>query len=80
MSLSQIGCRVDFRKKKKWGECPLNLSIYNLYARQNPYFYYVDTMDIPRDDMGNVTGEGRTAIYQQSLFPILPSISYSFRF
>lgn len=71
---------VNFRKKKKWGERTLNLSLFNAYARQNPYFYYVETTDIPVDNEGNIKGEGRTGIYQQSLFPILPSISYSFRF
>ena len=69
---------VNFRKKKKWGERTLNISIYNAYARQNPYFYFVD-QEIQQDTQGNM-GEPRTFIAQQSLFPILPSISYSFKF
>jgi hypothetical protein len=70
---------VNFRKKKKWGERTLNLSIYNLYARQNPYFYFVDGEE-KQDAEGNFDGYERTFLSQQSLFPILPSISYSFRF
>lgn len=69
---------VNFRKKKKWGERTLNISIYNAYARQNPYFYFVD-QEVQQDTQGNIS-EPRTFIAQQSLFPILPSISYSFKF
>ncbi|WP_430967358.1 TonB-dependent receptor plug domain-containing protein [Spongiimicrobium sp. 2-473A-2-J] len=70
---------IHFRKKKKWGERSWNLSIYNLYARQNPYFYFVDE-EVQQDRQGNNIGEPRTFIAQQSLFPILPSVGYSFRF
>lgn len=69
---------INFRKKKKWGERTLNISIYNLYARQNPYYYFVDGEE-QYDQTGNVVSE-RTFLSQQSLFPILPSISYGFRF
>lgn len=70
---------VNFRKKKKWGERTLNISLYNAYARQNPYFYFVDE-EVQQDGQGNNTGEPRTFIAQQSLFPILPSVSYGFKF
>lgn len=79
-SYHKLDIGINFRKKKKWGERTLNLSLYNAYARQNPYFYYIDTVDVNYDDQGNQIDDGRTAIFQQSLFPILPSISYSFRF
>lgn len=70
---------VNFRKKKKWGERTLNISIYNAYARQNPYFYFVDSESGVNNDNQQTNNE-RTFISQQSLFPILPSISYSFKF
>lgn len=70
---------VNFRKKKKWGERTLNISIYNAYARQNPYFYFVDS-EVQYDETGQNIINERSFFSQQSLFPILPSISYSFRF
>ncbi len=70
---------VNFRKKKKWGERTLNISIYNVYNRQNPYFYFVDGEE-KLDAEGNFDGYESTFMSQQSLFPILPSISYGFRF
>lgn len=60
---------AQFHKKKKRGERTWEVSFYNLYNRQNPFFYYSDT-DI----------RGKTILKQVSLFPILPSISYTFKF
>jgi len=67
----------NFYKKKKWGERVWNISIYNLYNRQNPYLYYWDTKTTYEN---GVATEGVPKLYQQSLFPIIPSVSYSFRF
>ncbi len=49
-------------------------SIYNLYNRMNPYFIYFG-------NDGNLS-EGTLEInaYQVSLFPILPSVTWNFRF
>jgi len=44
----------------------LNISIYNVYCHDNPYMMIADTYD--------------NKLYQVSLFPILPSISYTFKF
>ncbi|HET6243546.1 MAG: TonB-dependent receptor [Bacteroidetes bacterium] len=60
---------VNFRKVKKWGERTINVSVYNAYNRKNPYFYAFSN-----DEGGN------RVIKQYSLFPILPSISYNFKF
>ena len=59
-------------KKRKWGEETINISIYNAYSRLNPYFIYISNFD----RWGNPT---RT-VNQVSLFPIIPSISYGFKF
>jgi hypothetical protein len=49
-------------------------SIYNVYSRMNPYFLYFDqTGQILRD---NLTIRAR----QVSLFPILPSVTWNFKF
>lgn len=49
-------------------------SVYNLYNRQNPYFIYFG-------NDGNLS-EGNLEIkaFQVSLFPILPSVTWNFRF
>jgi hypothetical protein len=51
---------------------------YNTYNRRNPYFLFSE--DVPvLDDQGFAAGK-QTVLKQASLFPLLPSLSYSFRF
>jgi hypothetical protein len=64
---------ANFRKEKesfgrKW-ERTWNISVYNLYSRKNPYFIYF-----------GYDNQGNKAARQVSLFPIIPSISYNFKF
>lgn len=60
---------INFRKKKKWGSRVINVGVYNAYNRINPFF-----IDIKPGDDGSPTA---TLV---GLFPILPSVSYSFKF
>ena len=59
----------NWHKKKKWGERIFSLGIYNVYSRKNPYFYYLSN-----DYQGNPQYK------MVSLFPIIPSVSYSLHF
>ena len=60
------------RKPRRW-QGSWAFSIYNVYSRQNPYFLYVDTKK-------NDKGEYDVTVKQVSIFPILPSITYNFKF
>lgn len=55
-------------------------SIYNLYSRENPYFYFYNNQ--PRLDFGSYDIEryGSMKLYQLSYFPIIPSVSYKVEF
>ena len=60
-------------KKTKRFESSWNFSIYNVYSRLNPYFLYFDTE-------GSIeTGNFRNVAKQVSLFPILPSVTWNFK-
>lgn len=50
-------------------------SLYNVYSRQNPYFMYFDIGGNTNSPNG-VT----LAMKQVSIFPVLPSITYNFKF
>jgi hypothetical protein len=63
---------IQFHKKIKWGERLWEVSVYNLYNRMNPFYYY-STQTLIND---NTYGQ----LKQVSLFPVIPSISYSFKF
>lgn len=65
---------VNFRKEKTWGERTLSFGAYNIYSRQNAFYYFFDSQ------YNSQTGESNQALYQVSLFPIIPYINYSFRF
>jgi hypothetical protein len=56
-------------KKTGWGERSWVIAFYNLYSRRNPFY-----IDLTRDKNGN------KKFAQYSLFPIIPSISYRFKF
>jgi hypothetical protein len=60
---------IQFVKEHPKYSRVFELSFYNVYNRQNPFFYYIDT-DI----------NGKQELMQVSLFPIIPSVSWSFKF
>ncbi len=60
---------INVHKQKKRYQRTWNLSVYNLYNRQNPFFVYL----AQNDNNENVAR-------QVSLFPIIPTITYSIKF
>ena len=68
--------RPDKKYHSTW-----NFSVYNVYNRKNPYFIYLDIEDTTSDGSGGLTTGGlQPKAYKTSLFPILPSISWNFKF
>jgi hypothetical protein len=71
---------INFNKTVKRGERTWSVNIYNLYNRQNPYYYFLDT-NYQFDQKGRIIPEAtKTVLKQQSYFPIIPSFSYSLKF
>jgi len=64
--------RLDLGLRFKWGQSPrtriFTIGIYNAYSRRNPFFYYFSQKN------------NKKVLKQVSLFPIIPAISYSFKF
>jgi hypothetical protein len=61
-------------KKTERFEHTLNFSVYNVYNRRNPFFISIGSR-INQEKM-----EITSTAYQMSLFPIIPSISWNFKF
>jgi hypothetical protein len=65
--------RLDIaaRWEKKMARCErtFELGVYNAYNRKNPFFYNIQTRN-----------DGSNYLSQISLFPILPSVSWSYKF
>jgi hypothetical protein len=66
-------------KKTSKFETGLNFSVYNVYNRHNPFLVFFETdLDTTGGDMTTFTMENHA--YQMSLFPIIPSIMWTFKF
>lgn len=63
---------INFRKETKWGERTWSFGAYNVYNRKNPFY-------LTFDQEYGANGTVETVLKQYSLFPIIPSISYSFK-
>lgn len=68
-----LSATLHVKKKKKW-ESDWVFAIYNVYSRMNPYFIYFNVDGNSADN--NIKIEAR----QVSLFGIIPSVTYNFRF
>lgn len=67
----------------KWGESDLTISVVNAYDRRNAFFIYIEPQYA--DDNNNNSGNEfdipeRLAAKQVSLFPILPALTWNFKF
>jgi hypothetical protein len=60
-------------KPKKRLSSSWTFSIYNIYSRQNPYFIYLDIN-------GDVAQGINLKLTQVSIFPIVPSVTWNFKF
>ncbi|PWH85027.1 TonB-dependent receptor [Brumimicrobium oceani] len=67
-------------KETKWGERTWTISIFNLYGRRNPYYYFYQHDLIPvQNEFSSSYEKGELKLYQQSFFGFFPSFSYSFK-
>jgi len=61
---------IQFHKKLRRYERTIEVSVYNLYNRHNPFFYFIGYEDYTN----------KRVLKQISLFPIIPSISWNIKF
>lgn len=65
----RLDISINFTKEKRWGQSKWSLSAYNVYNRKNPFYLYIDYKN-----------DGTKGLKQISLFPIIPTFTYSFKF
>ncbi|MDG1841037.1 MAG: TonB-dependent receptor plug domain-containing protein [Crocinitomicaceae bacterium] len=68
-SYHRLDVGVNLHKKRKKYTRTWSFGLYNAYSRQNPFYLYFDQ-----------DANGDLGLYQLSLFPIIPSISYKIKF
>ena len=65
---------INFHKKLRRGQRTINISVYNVYNHQNPYLVYESYQ------WSNLEDRDMKVLKQLSIFPILPSVSYTWKF
>jgi len=71
---------INLKKKKKHGIRTWSLSVYNVYSRSNAFMltWKTDYNEDFLDENGKSISPKK--LYILSIFPIIPSVSYSFKF
>ena len=73
-SYHRLDVGMNFHKQKKHGIRTWNISVYNAYNHNNPFIVYTD---YKWDETAQTE---KKVLMQASLFPIIPSVSYSYKF
>lgn len=72
-SYHRLDVAVQFTKRRQKFDRIWDIGLYNTYNRKNPFYYSIDQKK--RDD-----GKSVQVLRMVSLFPILPYVSYNFKF
>jgi len=68
-SYHRLDLGINKHKQKKHGIRTWSFGLYNAYNRRNPFYIYF-----------SYNSSGNKVLKQVSIFPVLPSVSYSFKF
>jgi len=69
----RLDVSLQFIRERAGRERIWELSMYNAYNRQNPFFYALEGKTDP------ASNTSRSVLYRYSLFSVIPSVSYSFK-
>lgn len=72
-SYHRLDLSVQFHKKIKKGLRTFEIGLYNAYNRRNPFYYFLE-------GESDMAGNQKNVLKQISLFPVIPSITYSIKF
>ncbi len=67
---------INFKKRKKWGTRVWRIGLYNAYNRKNAFMVYIDYDELEKNNFDTTQEKIKT----YSIFPLIPSINYSFKF
>lgn len=72
---------INFHKQKEHGLRTWNISVYNAYNHMNPFMMYPSSETIVEGDgNGTVMVSSKQVFKKLTIFPIIPSITYSYKF
>jgi hypothetical protein len=82
-SYHRLDLGFNMHKEKKHGIRTWNISVYNSYNRKNPFFIFWGNEYYNEPDPNNPQsgyGYSKPVLKKISLFPLIPSVSYSYSF
>ena len=79
-SYQRLDVGVVWKFFPRWGESDLTFSIYNALDRRNVFFIFLEPEYSEENDDLPFQFPTRIAAKQVSLFPILPSVTWNFKF
>ncbi|MDX2188935.1 MAG: TonB-dependent receptor [Bacteroidota bacterium] len=75
-----VNLKSKVKPNRKWSS-EWNFSIYNVYNRKNPFSVYTRNEEVPNPENSNKTiTTNNKQIVMLWLFPIVPSVTYTFNF
>ena len=77
----RLDLSVSFHKKKKYGTRTWNISVYNAYNSMNPFLMYPsEEVEFTTDETGGLVAKSVKVFKKVTIFPIIPSLTYSYKF
>lgn len=73
-SYHRMDLGINFHKQLKHGKRTWNISIYNVYNQLNPFIIY------PSTEYNYQDNTQKKVLKKVTIFPIIPSVSYSYKF
>ncbi len=77
----RLDLSLSFHKQKRYGVRTWNISVYNAYNNMNPFLMY-PSYENYYEEMpdGGVMVSSKNVFKKLTIFPILPSVTYSYKF
>jgi CarboxypepD_reg-like domain/TonB-dependent Receptor Plug Domain len=77
----RLDAGMVIRKQHRWGESDWTIGVYNATNQRNPFFYFLDVQTKSTDIGGQKFNIPEKIVAKQvSLFPIIPSATWNFKF
>ena len=76
----RLNVGINFNKKTKRGMRTWNISVYNVYNAMNPMLVYAEQEDSYWSPDPGYFQNGKTVVKKLTFLPLLPSVTYTFRF
>jgi hypothetical protein len=77
----RLDLSLSFHKQKKYGVRTWNISVYNAYNNMNPFLMYPSYENYYQElPNGDLIVSSKSVFKKLTIFPIIPSVTYSYKF